>query len=320
MNAGQGKDSRYIDNLVAHSDGVRFFKNVTGSPGYWAARKKNLNAMIKQRGKPVLFLTVTTSENTNPELLQCLDKLCNKRNLSKKEAYELDKSEKTKLIQNDPITCARKFHHNTGKLMNMLRKEGGIFDEYYVVDSYERTEYQSRGSPHKHILLWLSNNPPEYDPDSPDSIQRCVEFIDRFITCRYDPNNPLMIYQHYKHTHTCYKNSNSKKRCRFNYPLPCMPRTCILTPLPKEETTNSILENCKRINELMVEFGKKSQNMPFDEILKKLNLSENDYIMAIRSSLIRDQVFLRRSSMEVDVNAYNPDILACIESNMDLHS
>lgn len=68
----------------------------------------------------------------------------------------------------------------------------------------------------------------------------------------------------------------------------------------------------------MDELFKKPVKISFEEILKKLDLTEHEYYQAIRSNLTRTDVFLRRYSLEVGINAYNKQILQLFECNMDI--
>lgn len=271
--------------------------------------------MIRQLGKPTIFLTLSAGEQIWPELIQALNKLHNNENLTLMQAYELEKHEKTKLIQADPVTCARYFDYKSVKFMMFLKENESIFHDYKVEDSYSRVEFQVRGSPHEHIFLWLKNAP-LYNKDA-ESVERCTTFIDKFITCQHDVNNPYVALQKHKHSHTCYKGQRTKQ-CRFHYPIPVMPKTMILEPLSSEETTDDLKRVFKDIKNYMQYLYTKQVDITFDEILAKLSLNEEKYIMAIRSSLKRTQVFLKRSSLEVGINCYNKKIQYLFESNMDI--
>lgn len=170
------------------------------------------------------------------ELLKYINKLSNGTSCSLLEPMTMSDFEKTKLIQKDPVACARYFNHKVSKLMSLLRDENGPFREHHVIDSYERIEFQNRGSSHEHIFLWLKDAP-QYSENDVTSHELVISFIDKFITCQYDPENPFMGYLRHKHTFTCFKTNNDKKHCncRFNYPLPVMPNTMILQPFPTEE-------------------------------------------------------------------------------------
>ena len=74
-------------------------------------------------------------------------------------------------------------------------------------DWFYREEYQQRGSPHIHMLMWLENAP-LFGVDD-DSI--VTEFIDSIICCQLLINDPelqkLVNRQFHRHSHTCRKKS-----------------------------------------------------------------------------------------------------------------
>lgn len=318
ISARNALSSDYINNLIKIDDGYRFLKQVRSSPAYWEEKKKQLLATIRQLGKPTIFLTLSSAETVWLELIQCLSKLIDNKQISLLEAATMNTFNKTRLISSDPVTCARYFDYKVAKFMAFLKNKNGVFENYYVEDSYERVEFQLRGSPHEHILLWLKNAP-SYDIEKPNTMTDCINFIDQFTTCHYDENDPYVRVQMHKHNQTCYKGKKSEKVCRFNYPVPVMPRTTILEPLSKENKTDDMKSNFKSIKGLMNEYyNKKPVLVDFSEVLQTLNLSEEEYILAIRSSLKRSQVFLKRNTLEVGINSYNKDILHMFECNMDI--
>jgi hypothetical protein len=314
LTAKDVRNSDYLNSLINIDSGYKILNQVRSSPSYWETRKKEILAMIRQLGKPTIFLTLSAGEKIWPELLQALMKLNRNQNITLEEAYNLDECEKTKLIRDDPVTCARYFDFKIQKFMQMLKSDSSIFEEFEVIDSYSRVEFQMRGSPHEHILLWLKNAP-DYNLGE---IDRYIEFIDRFITCEYDANNPYVSLQFHKHTHTCHKGKQNKNKCRFNFPIPVMPRTMILVPLIEEKKSDELKNHLNNIRKEMQHLYKSQQAVSFEDILSKLNISESLYILAIRSSLKRVQIFVKRSSLEVALNLYNKKILSLFEANMDI--
>lgn len=143
----------------------------------------------------------------------------------------------------------------------------------------------------------------------------------QIITCRRDPENPYLKYQDHHHTHTCRKNKGKRKDCRFHIPLPVLPGTKILHPLDEFERDTygeTAKEHFKLINVLMESFYKNPREISFADILDELKLTEQQYVLAIRSPLKSSRVFPVRSSLEVGINPYNYDILCLSESNMDI--
>lgn len=58
--------------------------------------------------------------------------------------------------------------------------------------------------------------------------------------------------------------------------------------------------------------------MTYEEVLKKLELTEDEYILALRSSIRQPKAFLRRELNERNVNNYNKELLELWEGNMDI--
>lgn len=167
---------------MQHDDGYHVLNQVRSSPAYFEQKKHKVMAMIRQLGKPTFFLTLSSAEAGWPELLKYIYKLSNGTSCSLLEAMTMSDFEKTKLIQKDPVACARYFNHKVSKLMSLLRDENGPFREHHVIDSYERIEFQNRGSSHEHIFLWLKDAP-QYSENDVTSHELVISFIDKFITC-----------------------------------------------------------------------------------------------------------------------------------------
>ena len=309
------RNKDYVGKLIENDEGYKILKDIWSSPSYWESKKKDLLAMLRQLGPPILFLSISTAEKMWPELLCCLYTLSENKSISIPEALSLSDAEKTRLIRNNPLTCARYFDYKMNKFTQLLKKPNSIFKGFRVMDTNERVEFQMRGSPNEHIFLWIDESPVCNLEDS-RSLQKCVAFIDEFITCRYDPEDPYIVLQRHKHTHTCRK--RNRTGCRFNFPQYVMPETVVLVSLSEEEVTEKTSEDLKTINEFMQRLYKSNEVINFAELLQKLDVSKDEYIHAIRSSIKRPQPFLRRRSMEVGINNYNKNILHLMESNMDV--
>ena len=195
-----------------------------------------------------------------------------------------------------------------------------------VVDYKSRTETQQRGSVHEHGLYWVENAP-QIGVDDDETV---VNFLDKHLSCSLSfslkigtlriPTElrdlPQKLQLH-RHTSACLK--AGRLTCKYGFPYAPMETTCILRPL----TNNDIKEKVKSdFKIIMSEINKlppgKNCTITFDEFLMRTNLSIEDYILAVRSSIKRTTVFLRRSPSEVRVNAYNPALLFIWRANMDI--
>ncbi|KAJ8020644.1 hypothetical protein HOLleu_40292 [Holothuria leucospilota] len=97
-------------------------------------------------------------------------------------------------------------------------------------------------------------------------------------------------------------------------------QTMILSPLTQDlpsEQLAQITANYKKIScELKnMKFG---EDITFAQFLNRLQMSEQEYITAVRSSLTIEKVFLKRSPNEIRVNNYNTFLLRTWRANMDL--
>jgi hypothetical protein len=316
LTAGELKTPEGLTILICH-DGYKFLRALRGSPPYFEKAKKDLFAMIRQLGPASLFCSFSSAETKWNHLLRILGKLVDHKDYSDEQLDNLNWDEKCRLIQSDPVTCARHFDYQFNTfLKDFLTSEiaplGKLKDWFY------RVEYQQRGSPHIHMLIWLENAP-VFGVDKDEDV---VNFIDQIITCRKPDNDTelfdLVNRQTHRHSHTCRK--NSKKVCRFNYPQPPMRSTQILHPLDDNASDTVIRarkelwKNIKnKLNDL-----KEGEDVTFDQLLKELDVSEYQYILAIRSSLNCPTIFLKRSPNELRINNYNPACLQAWRANMDI--
>lgn len=101
VTAQQILKEEFVDSLVQHDAGFRILKNIRTSPAYWERIKGELLTMIRQLGRPAIFLTLSPGETQWPELLQNLYKHHYGKDITNEEAMNLDPNIKTKMIRKD---------------------------------------------------------------------------------------------------------------------------------------------------------------------------------------------------------------------------
>ena len=89
-----------------------------------------------------------------------------------------------------------------------------------VVEYVICIEFQARGSPHAHTLIWIKDAPKLGYGDEAD----VKAFIDKYISCSLPDNDQALRdlvegLQIHCHSPTCCQ----KGSCRFNYPKPPSP-------------------------------------------------------------------------------------------------
>ena len=311
ITAAEARDSSYLDKLVNLDEGYYIFRQLRNSPAYLETRKKDIFAMIRQLSLPTWFMSLSAADTRWTDLLKMLAKLNDGIDYSEKELENLSWQEKTKLVQKDPVTCSRFFDHRVQEFLNTVLKSscepiGKLLDYFY------RVEFQQRGSPHIHMLVWIENAPTL----ETNSEREIVQFVDKYLTCNTDNEKTanLVGLQSHKHSRTCRK--KGKPICRFGFPLPPLPRTMLLYPL--EEDVDKYKKKNTELLKAMNEY-KDNVDMTFEEFLENFaKMDFDDYIKCIRSSLKAPKVFLKRKTKDMRINLFNEGILCAWKANLDI--
>lgn len=141
------------------------------------------------------------------------------------------------LFLRQQAAAALHFSHKLRVFMKWLTDPDGERPLGRVDDFFWRIEFQNRGSPHAHMLLWSSHadpttgdmRPPRIDSTDPTEVARVPSFIDTFVsTCTPPVPGPdatadeRLLYrlvttvQQHAHRPTC--RPLPGRPCRFNYP------------------------------------------------------------------------------------------------------
>lgn len=307
-------DENTINQVTRLDEGYKIFRSIRGSPPYFEQKKKDVFAMIRQLGLPTWFVSLSAADTHWPDLLQCLSKLVDNKDLTYEQVDQLDWPNKTRLVQSDPVTCVRYFDHRVQVFIyNVLKSQheplGKISDFFY------RVEFQQRGSPHIHMLLWVQNAP-IFDDDTDKTV---ASYIDKYITCTSSVHTNVMKYvdlQRHKHSKSCRK--KGKAICRFGFPHAPINTTQILRPLTTDTDENSTNEqNYDKIINMLKEM-KDGSEKSFEEMLNELKLTEEEYITALRYSLSEPKIFLHRTPSEIRINPYMKSLLHAWKANQDV--
>ena len=279
------------------------YRVIRGSFQYIQGCRKDIFAMIRQLGKPSFFITVSMADTRWTELHNGLLQVSNVDTIEVPLSYEniID------LVRKDPITCARYYEHKRRALFTILLTKTPIFGQ--VIDFFLMDEFQFRGSPHTHAILWCKNCP-DVDTATDQELER---FVDAHISCDSTllPKD-LIDLQRHKHTNTCIKKKGKDTSCRFGYPRYPMRRTTVLHPL--QPPIAGYEKHLKCIKQRLSE----NVDSTFEEFLISVGLSEANYIKVLRSSISQNTIMIRRSFHDRYVNNYNPVILPLWKANMDI--
>ena len=188
-------------------------------------------------------MTLSTADLHWPEMTQAVA-LQLRRRLSRDDVLKKSIAQRSTYLQQNPVTGVCMFQHRLQSfisqyLLNDTHPLGHITD--YVI----KIEFQMRGSPHAHCLLWVKDAP-KINQDSDDDV--CT-FIDKYITAMMPKgvlerkNDVNIMKSLQKHTHSDYCHRN--KSCHFGFSKPPASKTIISLEPSEEGKANDIIKYAK---------------------------------------------------------------------------
>ena len=196
-----------IDNLVNHMEVL--CKNVKGTYMSMKEEKGKLMSRLKspEMSEPTWFSTITSGDLCWPELFMSLDP-----SITYEKAQFLSKDTRKKMLQENPVMAARIFKLRIASVLKtLLKKNGGHGNALGILQDYWfRYEFQDRGSPHLHGLLWSNLEHPDYG--SYDGNQLCnlmvskniedrrklCEIVDQYVSCSVPENKDTVTFEQSK--------------------------------------------------------------------------------------------------------------------------
>ena len=303
--------------IVRLDDGYYIFKDIRNSPAYLALKKKEAFAMIRQLGFPSLFISQSAAETKWPELLRALGQTVHNKLYTNEEIDNMDFQTKSELIRGDSATLVRYFDHRFNTfLKDVVLSSCNPIGE--VTDYFLRKEFATRGAIHVHWFAYLKNAPVYQEATN----LQIAEYYNKIISCSSDvpeKYKEYLQYQYHRHSKSC--RSNRNKVCRFSFPKPPMPKSCVLEPFStaeqEDEERGKIL--WPSIRKYLEDLGLGTNiEMTYHEMLHELNITHEDYILAVRSTISRAQFFLMRKPCEIRLNNYMRNCLHIWRANHDI--
>ena len=287
-------------------------------------------AMIKQLGIPTWFMTLSCADLRWPELFQIIARTKG-NNITTEEVEALSYHERCSMLNLNPVMVAKHFQYRVETffrdvLLTNANPIGKIV--YYVL----RIEFQIRGSPHLHALIWTSDCP-ELTNDTKDAY---IYYIDRHVQAylpdkETDPElyDLVKTYQTHNHSKTCRKYKNVT--CRFNFGQFFTDRTIVAEPLA-EDMDDEIKSNIlTRRKEILSKVNQKIDDVlnpskPTYEphatpinILNEIDITEQDYQWALSISPDSEhELHLKRPIDSCFTNNYFIAGLKGFAANVDL--
>lgn len=198
----QGQDGQVEDIHL-------YLKNLRGSAAYWRTALNELLAHIRCLGAPTYFLTFSCNDLHWVDMKKALLVADGRPN---DDPTKLDVYLTQMLIETYPEIICRHFMVRVNAILILITNSGKLFGGK-VTDFWWRIEFQNRGSPHLHLVIWIGDHP---SFETPEGIQRINENCAcEMPTEEMELREIVKKCQLHHHTETCKKNQTD---CRFGFP------------------------------------------------------------------------------------------------------
>ena len=149
-----------FENLSRYNRSYEVFKTMRGTSMYYEEAKKNVMAILRQKGSPSLFVTLSCAEFSWEGLLKEILETIHNKIVPLEDVKLLTQQERNKLISENVVQSTLHFQKRIEKELKLMTMPN-FFDndcEFRVSSYYYRVEFQQRGAPHIHTLLWLEDS------------------------------------------------------------------------------------------------------------------------------------------------------------------
>ena len=193
-----------LQQLVHNEQAYKFLKNVRGSPTYLQNEMYDVLAMLRTLSIPTWFLTLSAADLHWPEMIQAVC-LQYGRRLSRDDVLKMTIAEQSNLLHQNLVTGVHMLQHRVESFFSQYIL-GSSHPLGNVTDYVIKIEFQMRGSPHAHCLLWVKDAP-RIGHNTDDEV--CA-FIDKYITAvlpktsHENEHDITMMKRLLQHTHSDY--------------------------------------------------------------------------------------------------------------------
>ena len=309
------KNMKSLSEMIKTDQAYKLFKNVRGSPAYFQNLYYDILAMMSQLGTPTWFFTLSAADLQWPDLIQTIARQYGKE-LNEDDINNLSYQEKCNWLRMNPVTAVRHFEYGLETffkhvILSNANPLGNIKD--YVI----RIEFQARGSPHVHTLLWVKDAP---QVGINSDLEVC-DFIEKYVSCGIPCKNDEIhekILKIQKHSHSSY--CRKKGTCRFNFPKPPSDRMIIAKP-PESENALQIKTEAREIMGKVykaVMDKDTSQILSIEDILRESGIRTTNYYKALSVAVRGRKIILKRRPAECYINPYNITCFRAWQACMDI--
>ena len=212
INAGDMRNFEKVNQLIWKDIAYKFMKNVRGTPAFWQSQLFDTLAMLRTFGTPTWFIRLSPAEFLWPEFIQAVGKWM-RRNWTEDQISVKEWITKAEYFRNNSVPVNQMFENRIESFFSdfLLSKANPLGE---ITEHVEKIEFQVRGSPHAHCLLWVKDAP-RVDVNTEEEV---CKFVDKYI-CGKIPSeieeneelqNLVMKLQTHRHSPCCQKHVNGK--------------------------------------------------------------------------------------------------------------
>lgn len=224
-----------------------YMSSIRGSSSYWRQYTGDVLAMIKQLGIPSFFFTFSFDDLNSDDCVNSLWKAKYGANVPNVKPGDIPYDERKALLNDFPIVAAKHFSMRLTKLLAFLKNQSVAIFGKKLIDYTIRIEFQARGSPHCHSLLWFEEAPDWNFPEG-------IKFLEENVSCSLNSANKDLVlkYQRHRHAKSCFKRQN--RICRFTYPKPARTETLIFEDGDVQPQRGKFVELKRTEDEAMIKY------------------------------------------------------------------
>ncbi len=315
LSAGLLKDLSNITNMMKADIAFQLLKEIRGSPPYWQVMLYNALAMIRQLGIPTWFLTLSAADMKWPDIIQSIAAQYGTI-YTDDQVKALSWEQRSMWIRTNPVTAARQFQFRLETFFTDFLKSKAC-PIGLVTDFLLRIEFQTRGSPHCHSLIWIQDAPKLNHSKDED----VIAFIDKYVSCEIpedDEELKELVTSLQTHSHSSYCRRNGK--CRFNVPKPPSSKTLIAREATGELAAQELESACEILSAVRDVLNDKEipNDITIEEVLERANVTSSNYEKALSTTKSGESIILKRKPNAKRTNQYNPAIIRAWEANTDM--
>jgi len=269
------------------------FSTIKGSPGFWRHESRKLLSTVccPIMQKPTFFMTLSAADTF------WIDFMANA--LPEKtdgEIAGMTKTQRNDILAENPDLAVSHFYHRWTALWDEIIN-GDSKPLGHVEDFYWRIEFQARGSPHVHMMLWIKDAP-ECSGLSDGPLPNVLrEFIDFKVSTNISPAMAELDMSSLRH--------------------PCTVRTPVATP--GDKYFDAHVQSLARVAQV-------HECTSYCSDTKRRTACRFGFPQELQHESVVQTVFRNNKTKKVistqrnhpRVNAYNPSILGCWAGNMDI--